>query len=309
MDSSSLFNVKARIQLTISIPFGVADKPLGQSRPRNRRSKRHWPHDLRRLRAKRSKSLHLLPRHQSLRASLQRNERLGYLSFSPSLPLSPLTSPAQPLLQHLQQSLGKGSAHAIPADFYKLEDCKRLAEELKKREPKLHVRVNNSGSNWGAPFDEFPDSAWTRVLTLNLTRVFTITQAVTPLLEAAATKDDPARIINIGSVDGLRVPSLETFSYSASKAGLHQLSRVLANHLGKRNITSNALACGPFESKMMAATLKTFGETIVAGIPLGRIGSPEDVAGACLFLSSRAGAFVNGATIALDGGSLVGSKL
>ncbi|KAH8782526.1 short-chain dehydrogenase/reductase-like protein sdr [Hyaloscypha bicolor E] len=206
-------------------------------------------------------------------------------------------------------ALGKGSAHAIPADFYKLEDCKRLAEELKKREPKLHVLVNNSGSNWGAPFDEFPDSAWTRVLTLNLTRVFTITQAVTPLLEAAATKDDPARIINIGSVDGLRVPSLETFSYSASKAGLHQLSRVLANHLGKRNITSNALACGPFESKMMAATLKTFGETIVAGIPLGRIGSPEDVAGACLFLSSRAGAFVNGATIALDGGSLVGSKL
>ncbi|KAN0108262.1 short-chain dehydrogenase/reductase-like protein sdr [Hyaloscypha variabilis] len=206
-------------------------------------------------------------------------------------------------------ALGKGSAHAIPADFYKLEDCKRLADELKKREPKLHVLVNNSGSNWGAPYDEFPDSAWTRVLTLNLTRVFTITQAVTPLLEAAATKEDPARIINIGSVDGVRVPSLETFSYSASKAGLHQLSRVLANHLGKRNITSNALACGPFESKMMAATLKDFGEMIIEGIPLGRIGTPQDVAGACLFLSSRAGAFVNGATIALDGGSLVGSKL
>ncbi len=147
------------------------------------------------------------------------------------------------------------------------------------------------------------------MLTLNLTRVFTITQAVTPLLEAAATKEDPARIINIGSVDGVRVPSLETFSYSASKAGLHQLSRVLANHLGKRNITSNALACGPFESKMMAATLKDFGEMIIEGIPLGRIGTPQDVAGACLFLSSRAGAFVNGATIALDGGSLVGSKL
>ncbi|KAG0652247.1 rhamnolipids biosynthesis 3-oxoacyl [Hyphodiscus hymeniophilus] len=185
-------------------------------------------------------------------------------------------------------ALGKGTARAIPADFYKLEDCKRLADELKKREPKLHVLVNNSGSNWGAPYDEFPDAAWTRVLTLNLTRVFTITQAVTPLLEAAATSEDPARVINIGSVDGLRVPSLETFSYSASKAGLHQLSRVLANHLGKRNITSNALACGPFESKMMAATLKEFGDAIVSGIPLGRIGSPQDVA---------------------DGGSLVGSKL
>jgi NAD(P)-dependent dehydrogenase (short-subunit alcohol dehydrogenase family) len=169
--------------------------------------------------------------------------------------------------------------------------------------------VNNSGSNWGAPYDEFPDSAWTRVLTLNLTRVFTITQALTPLLEAAASPSSPSRIINIGSVDGLRVPSLETFSYSASKAGLHQLSRVLANHLGKRNITSNVLACGPFESKMMAQTLKSFGEEIKAGIPLGRIGTPEDVAGACLFLSSRAGAYVNGATIALDGGSLVGSKL
>jgi len=206
-------------------------------------------------------------------------------------------------------ALGKGTAHYITADFYKIEDCKKLAEEFKKRESKLHVLVNNSGSNWGAPYDEFPDSAWTRVLTLNLTRVFTITQALTPSLEAATTPLDPARVINIGSIDGLRVPSLETFSYSASKAGLHQLSRVLANHLGKRGITSNVLACGPFESKMMAATLKSFGEAIKEGIPLGRIGSPEDVAGACLFLSSRAGAFVNGATIALDGGSLVGSKL
>jgi NAD(P)-dependent dehydrogenase (short-subunit alcohol dehydrogenase family) len=206
-------------------------------------------------------------------------------------------------------ALGKGTAHYITADFYKIEDCKKLAEEFKRRESKLHVLVNNSGSNWGAPYDEFPDSAWTRVLTLNLTRVFTITQALTPFLEAATTPLDPARVINIGSIDGLRVPSLETFSYSASKAGLHQLSRVLANHVGKRGITSNVLACGPFESKMMAATLKNFGEAIKEGIPLGRIGSPEDVAGACLFLSSRAGAFVNGATIALDGGSLVGSKL
>jgi len=205
--------------------------------------------------------------------------------------------------------IGKGSAHAIPADFYKLEDCQRLAEELGKRENHLDVLVNNSGSNWGAPYDEYPDAAWTRVLTLNLHRVFSLTQLLTPLLEAGSTSSSPSRIINIGSVDGIRVPALETFAYSASKAGLHQLSKVLANHLGKRNITSNVLACGPFESKMMAATLKNFKETIVGGIPLGRIGTPQDVAGACLFLSSRAGSYVNGATIALDGGSLVGSKL
>lgn len=202
-----------------------------------------------------------------------------------------------------------GSAHAIPADFYKEEDCKKLADELAKREKKLHVLVNNSGSNWGAPYNEYPESAWVRVLTLNLHRVFTITQLVTPLMEAAAQEGDPARVINIGSVDGLRVPALETFAYSSSKAGLHHLSRVLANHLGKRNITSNTLACGPFESKMMAATLKKYKDVIESGIPLQRIGSPEDVAGACLFLSSKAGSFVNGATIALDGGSLVSAKL
>lgn len=105
------------------------------------------------------------------------------------------------------------------------------------RRAELHVLVNNSGSNWGAPYDEYPSSAWTRVLTLNLHRLFLITQLLTPLLEKGASPGDPARIINIGSIDGLRVPALETFAYSASKAGLHHLSRVLASHLGKRNIT------------------------------------------------------------------------
>jgi NAD(P)-dependent dehydrogenase (short-subunit alcohol dehydrogenase family) len=132
---------------------------------------------------------------------------------------------------------------------------------------------------------------------------------LTPLLEAAASQGDPARIINIGSVDGLRVPALETYAYSSSKAGLHHLSRVLAHHLGQRSITSNTIACGPFESKMMKATLEKFRDSIEAGIPLGRIGSPEDVAGTCLFLSSRAGSYVNGATIALDGGTVVAAKM
>lgn len=170
--------------------------------------------------------------------------------------------------------------------------------------------VNNSGSNWGESYDQYPAAAWDRVLNLNLKRVFQLTQAVTPLLEAASSSPtSPARIINIGSVDGLRVPALETFAYSASKAGLHHMSRVLANHLGKRGITSNTIACGPFQSKMMKATLEKFQDVIESGIPLGRIGSPEDVAGTCIWLASRAGAYVNGATITLDGGSVVGAKL
>ncbi|GIK03030.1 hypothetical protein Aspvir_007096 [Aspergillus viridinutans] len=206
-------------------------------------------------------------------------------------------------------AIGRGKAYAIPADFYKEEECKRLAEEIAKRESKLHVLVNNSGSNWGAPYDEYPSSAWTRVLTLNLQRVFDLTKLLTPLLEKAGAPTDPARIINIGSIDGLRVPALETFAYSASKAGLHHLSRVLAHHLGRRNITSNTLACGPFESKMMAATLEKFRDAIEGANPLGRIGTPQDVAGACLFLSSRAGSYINGATIAVDGGSAIAAKI
>jgi len=206
-------------------------------------------------------------------------------------------------------AMGPGSAHYIVADFYKLKAVQELAEELKKSETKLHILVNNSGSNWGETYDKYPDSAWIRVLTLNLQRVFTITQLVTPLLEAAAQPYDPARIINIGSVDGIRTPHLETYAYSASKAGLHHMSEVLAHHLGKRNITSNTIACGPFESKMMAATLEKFKEQIEGSIPLGRIGTPQDVAGTVLFLSSRAGAYVNGATIPLDGGSVISAKL
>ncbi|KAL1792532.1 hypothetical protein ACET3X_009039 [Alternaria dauci] len=206
-------------------------------------------------------------------------------------------------------ALGKGKADFIAADLYKEDAAKNIADELKKRAGKLDVLVNNSGSNWGESFDKYPSAAWDRVLNLNLKRVFQLTQAVTPLLEAASTPSSPARVINIGSIDGLRVPTLETFAYSASKAGLHHMSRVLASHLGKRGITSNTIACGPFQSKMMKATLEKFKDVIESGIPLGRIGSPEDVAGTCIWLSSRAGSFVNGATIALDGGSIVGAKL
>ncbi|KDE08152.1 gluconate 5-dehydrogenase [Microbotryum lychnidis-dioicae p1A1 Lamole] len=213
--------------------------------------------------------------------------------------------------------LGPGSAHSIPADLASYEGVEALVAELSKREKHLNVLVNNAGNNWGAPLEEYPDAAWDRVLGLNLKRVFTLTQKCVPLLLASLPKDapeegpwnDPARIINIGSVDGIRVPSLETYAYSSSKAALHQLSRVFAAQLGRRGVTSNTIACGPFESKMMAATLEAGRDLIVAGVPLGRIGAPQDVSGTCIFLSSPAGAWVNGATIALDGGALVGGKL
>ncbi|GAA5994995.1 hypothetical protein JCM5350_006836 [Sporobolomyces pararoseus] len=205
---------------------------------------------------------------------------------------------------------------AIAADLSKVEGVESLVKELEKREKYISVLVNNSGNNWGASFDEYPVAAWDRVLGLNLKMVFVITQKLTPMLLKSLPEgttegpwENPARIINIGSVDGIRVPELETYAYSASKAGLHQLSKVLANHLGKRGVTSNTIACGPFQSKMMAATLESAGDLIVQGVPLRRIGSPEDVSGTCIFLSSRAGAYVNGATITLDGGTVVCSKL
>ncbi|KAI0369395.1 NAD-P-binding protein [Pilatotrama ljubarskyi] len=210
-------------------------------------------------------------------------------------------------------SLGPGTCIALPADMQKLEEVERLVKELSAREKALHVLVNNAGAAWGATLDDYPDSAWTKLLTLNLQRVFTLTQKCLPLLRAAAEQGgsddgvyrDPARIINIGSVEGLVVPSHETYAYSASKAGLHHLSRNLAGRLGCEGITSNTLACGPFESKMMAQTLREHGEIIKASIPLGRIGTVEDVAGTCIYLASRAGAWINGATIQVDGGSIV----
>ncbi|KAI6377875.1 hypothetical protein MCOR25_002392 [Pyricularia grisea] len=204
---------------------------------------------------------------------------------------------------------GPGSAVALPANLQSLDECTKLASDLAAREPRLHILVNNSGATWGASIEEHPDSAWTKLLTLNLQRVFTLTQLLLPLLEKAATAADPARIINIGSIDALRVPVLTNFAYAASKAGLHHLSRTLAVELGKRHITSNTIACGPFPSKMMAATLDAAGEAIKEASPLGRIGQPEDVAGACLWLSSQAGAFVNGATVPLDGGISLVSKM
>ncbi|HEX2074931.1 MAG TPA: SDR family oxidoreductase [Geodermatophilus sp.] len=205
-----------------------------------------------------------------------------------------------------EQARAELSAHgkvvSVPADLSREEECLRLAAEVGQREDQLHILVNNAGATWGAPLEEFPASAWDKVLDLNLKSPFFLTRAFLPLLEEAGTDDDPARVINVGSIDGLHVPPMHTYSYSASKAGLHHLTRVLAKELGPRRITVNAVAPGPFESKMMAATLAQFGDEIAARSPLRRIGRADDMAGVVVYLSSRAGAYVTGAVIPVDGG-------
>jgi NAD(P)-dependent dehydrogenase (short-subunit alcohol dehydrogenase family) len=195
-----------------------------------------------------------------------------------------------------------GRAVSLPADLSREEECVRLAAEVADREDEVHILVNNAGATWGEPLQSFPGSAWDKVLDLNLKAPFFLTRAFLPLLEEAATDDDPARVVNVGSIDGLHVPPMHTYSYSTSKAALHHLTRVLAKELGPRRITVNAVAPGPFESKMMAATLETFGKEIAARSPLGRIGRPDDMAGVVVFLTSRAGSYVTGAVIPVDGG-------
>jgi len=195
----------------------------------------------------------------------------------------------------------EGTCIPLPADLSTESDCRRLASEIAEREAALHVLVNNAGANWGAPLEEYPDAAWDKVLALNVKSIFHLTRALVPQLENASTGEDPARVMNIGSIDGLQVPQLETYAYSSSKAAVHQLTRVLAKRLAPR-ITVNAIAPGPFESKMMASTLERFGDAIAAGCPMQRIGRPDDMAGVAIYLASRAGAYVTGAVIPVDGG-------
>ena len=195
-----------------------------------------------------------------------------------------------------------GEVIALPMDVSSEAGCQQLAQAVRDQWGTLNILVNNAGATWGEPLETFPESAWDKVLNLNLKSPFFLTRAVLPMLEQTATQDDPARIINIGSIDGLHVPRMQTYSYATSKAAIHQLTRVLARELGPRHITVNAVAPGPFESKMMAWTLQEFGDAIAASSPLGRIGRPDDMAGVAVFLCSRAGSYVTGAVIPVDGG-------
>jgi NAD(P)-dependent dehydrogenase (short-subunit alcohol dehydrogenase family) len=197
-----------------------------------------------------------------------------------------------------------GTCIAMPADVSTEAGCRDLAEQLGQREDRLHILVNNAGATWGAPLADHDEASWRRVLGLNVEGVFHLTRFLVPMLKAASTEDDPARVINVGSIDGIQVPMLETYSYSSSKAAVHQLTRHLARHLAPA-ITVNAIAPGPFESKMMAATLAAAGDQIAASAPMKRIGRPDDMAGVAIYLASRASTYVTGAVIPVDGGHLL----
>ena len=201
---------------------------------------------------------------------------------------------------------------SLPANLAELEGIDRLVSELSEREDRLDILVNNAGVSWGAPLDEFPEHGWDKVMDTNVKGVFFLTQRLLPLLEAGATPEDPARVINIGSIDGIKNPVFDNFSYGPSKAAVHALTRQLAARLVRRNIIVNAIAPGPFPTWMLSTGVGTGGDVegtdwdaVGRGNPRGRVGTPEDIAGLAIFLSSRAGAYTVGDVITCDGGSVV----
>ena len=201
-----------------------------------------------------------------------------------------------------------GECISIPADLTDMNEMDKLVTKIKDKETKLNILVNNAGAAWGASFDDFPEIGWDKVMDTNVKSIFFLTQKLVDILEASASASDPSRIINIGSIDGLGIPRAETYSYPASKAAVHQLTKVLANRLANRNININAIAPGPFQSNMMAHTLEEYGEEIKSSVPRGRIGIPEDMAGTSIFLCSKASSYITGSIIPVDGGSLIARR-
>jgi NAD(P)-dependent dehydrogenase (short-subunit alcohol dehydrogenase family) len=202
--------------------------------------------------------------------------------------------------QHLLSEFG--DVQAIPADLSRHDECQRLADLVTADSEHLDILVNNAGAMWREPLATFPDEAWDTVIDLNLKSPFWLVQALLPALRKAGTADDPARVVNIGSIAAIHVAESPNYSYAGSKAALHQLTRVLARELGPQHVTVNAVAPGPFPSRMMASTLDAIGDTIAAKAPLGRLGRDDDMAGIAVFLASRAGAYLTGTIIPIDGG-------
>jgi len=203
-----------------------------------------------------------------------------------------------------QELAALGDCEAIPGDVSTPEGAVALAAQTRERFPELDILINNAGVTWGAPLEEFAASGWDRTSHTNVEGVFHLTVALLPALRASADAEDPARVVNIGSIDGLRTPELENYSYSASKAALHMLTRHLAKRLAPEHITVNAIAPGPFQSKMTAFMLDDAErrELVEQKVPLARIGRPDDAAGLVTFLCSRAGSYLTATVIPLDGG-------
>lgn len=200
-----------------------------------------------------------------------------------------------------------GQCEGIAADLSTEAGALALVEQLKARESKIHVLVNNAGATWGAPIESFPEDAWDRVMNLNVKGPFMLTRALLPLLEAAGTAEDPARVINITSVAGTLTGSMQAYPYGPSKAALNHLTRILANELAPRHIAVNAIAPGVFPSKMTRHIMKhdDVAKQQAALVPLGRLGEPQDMEGLAVFLASPAAAYITGNVISLDGGTAV----
>ena len=201
-----------------------------------------------------------------------------------------------------------GECISIPTDLTDMNEMDKLVNHINENEKQLNFLINNAGAAWGASFDEFPENGWDKVMDTNVKSVFFLTQKLAKILEQSGNNADPSRVINVGSIDGIGIPRAETYSYPASKAAVHQLTRVLANRLAHRNININAIAPGPFQSNMMAHTLEEYGEQIKSSVPRGRIGIPEDMAGTAIFLCSKASAYITGSIIPVDGGSLIARR-
>ena len=197
-----------------------------------------------------------------------------------------------------------GECISVPLDLAAPDGPDDLVRTVGEREDRLHILVNNAGATWGAPLEDYPLEAFDKLWNINVKGLFALTVRSLPLLRAAASPEDPARVINVGSIDGIGVPALESYAYSTTKAGVHMLTRHLASRLAAESITVNAIAPGPFDSKMMAFALDDppTRAAIAANVPLGRIGEPDDMAGAAIFLASRAGRYLTGAVIPVDGG-------
>ena len=193
-----------------------------------------------------------------------------------------------------------GPCVSLPADVSTQGGVQQLVAAYQQHEKSLDILVNNAGAAWGAPYEDFPESGWDKVVDLNLKAPFFLTQALTPLLKRAAT-DHQAKVIHIASIDGVSVNPQETYSYAASKAGLIHLTRRMALKLAPERIAVSAIAPGAFASTMNKDA-RDRGDEIAKRIPLGRIGTPEDMAGAAIYLASRAGDYVVGSTLIVDGG-------